>query len=61
MTTRRDDATLEREVRLREDDIREEHLRAVNVRAHWAYLFAVLGGGFLLMVGLLLVLSGTVA
>ena len=50
-------AAQNRELRLTEDDIREEHLRAVNVPAHWAYLFGVLGGGLLLMVLLLVALS----
>jgi hypothetical protein len=35
---------------VREDQIRKEHLKAVNVPAHWAYLFGVLIGAFLLMV-----------
>jgi hypothetical protein len=59
MTTRPEQTTLERELRLREDDIREEHVQSVNVPAHWAYLLAVLGGGFLLMVLLLVLLSAT--
>ena len=42
-----------------EDQVRTEHLREVNVPAHWAYLTAVLGGGFLLMVALLWVLGGS--
>jgi hypothetical protein len=49
----------ERELRLTEDDIRAEHVRSVNVLAHWTYLFAVLGGGLVLMVLLLVALSGT--
>jgi hypothetical protein len=49
----------ERELRLTEDDIRAEHVRSVNVPAHWAYLFSVLGGGLVLMVLLLVALSGT--
>ena len=36
-----------------EDVVRAEHLGEVNVRAHWAYLGAVLLGGFVLMVGLI--------
>jgi len=35
---------------LTEDDVREEHLKAVNVPAHWAYFFAIVVGGFILMV-----------
>ena len=42
-----------------EERVRTEHLREVNVRAHWAYLAAVLGGGFLLMVALLWLLGGS--
>jgi hypothetical protein len=41
-----------------EDQVRSEHLREVNVRAHWTYIVAVLGGGFLLMLALLWVLGG---
>jgi hypothetical protein len=37
------------ELDLTEDDVREEHLRAVNQPAHWAYLLAVLVGGTVLM------------
>ena len=42
-----------------EDKVRSEHLEEVNVRAHWAYLFGVLVGGFLLMVALIALLGGT--
>ena len=35
---------------LSEDDVRTEHLREVNEPAHWAYLFAVLIGGTILMI-----------
>ena len=42
-----------------EDAVREEHLNEVHVEAHWAYLFAVLIGGFLLMVGLIAALGAT--
>jgi hypothetical protein len=59
MSERRKATTSKRELALTEDDIREEHLNAVNVPVHWAYLFAVLGGGFLLMVLLLVALSAT--
>jgi hypothetical protein len=41
------------ETELREEDIREEHEREVNPRAHWAYLFGVLAGGLVLMLGLI--------
>ena len=40
-----------------EDDIRDEHLDEVDARAHWLFLFAVLGGGTLLMIGLIAVLA----
>jgi hypothetical protein len=38
------------ELDLSEDDVREEHLKAVNVPAEWAYFFGVVIGGFILMV-----------
>jgi hypothetical protein len=41
-----------------QDRVREEHLASVNVPAHWAYLIAVLVGGFVLMVILIAVLGG---
>jgi hypothetical protein len=43
---------------LTEEHVREEHLRAVNVPAHWAYLFGVLLGGFVVMILLIAVLGG---
>jgi hypothetical protein len=39
------------------DDVRDEHLRQVDERAHWAYLFAVLLAGGVLMVGLIALLD----
>ena len=42
-----------------EQTVRDEHLKEVNAAAHWAYLFGVLFGGFLLMVGLIAALAGT--
>jgi hypothetical protein len=42
-----------------EDQVREEHLRAVNVPAHWAYLFGVLVGGNLLMLVVIAILGGS--
>ena len=42
-----------------EDRVREEHLNAVNVGAHWGYLLAVLIGGFLLMVALIAILGAS--
>ena len=38
------------EQNLTEDDVREEHAKAVNIPAHWAYFLGVLVAGFLLMV-----------
>jgi hypothetical protein len=35
---------------LSDDDVRQEHLREVDVRAHWTYLFTVLFGSTALMV-----------
>jgi hypothetical protein len=45
------------EAEMTEDQVREEHLDSVNVGAHWAYLFAVLIGSFLLMVALIAVIG----
>jgi hypothetical protein len=42
-----------------EDQVRREHLREVNVRAHWMYIVVVLGGGFVLMLALLWALGGS--
>ena len=47
------------ELKMSEDKVREEHLSEVNVGGHWAYLFAVLIGGSLLMVGLIGLLGTT--
>jgi len=44
---------------LSEEDVRQEHLAEVNQRAHWLFLFAVLGGGTLLMLGLIALLGGS--
>ena len=41
-----------------EDDVREEHLKEVNVPAHWTYLFGVLAGGFVVMIALIAMLGG---
>jgi hypothetical protein len=41
------------ETELREEDIRQEHQRAINPSAHWAYLVGVLGGGLVLMLALI--------
>ena len=47
------------ETKLTEDDIYDEHQRAVNPTAHWAYLFAVLVGGLVLMVAFIALLGAT--
>ena len=46
------------EAEIREGEVRKEHLDSVNVPRHWAYLFGVLIGSFLLMVTLIAVLGG---
>ena len=47
------------ETRLTEEDIYEEHQRAVKPTAHWAYLFGVLIGGLVLMIALIALLGGS--
>ena len=47
------------ELEVTEEQVRQEHLHEVKVPQHWAYLFAVLIGGFLLMVAFIAIL-GTV-
>ena len=47
------------EVDIREDDVRAEHVTNVNTAGHWAYLLAVLIGGFVLMVGFIALLGAT--
>jgi hypothetical protein len=46
------------EAEMDEDKVREEHMKAVNVPAHWIYLATVLLGGFLLMVLLIALIGG---
>ncbi|HSL76660.1 MAG TPA: hypothetical protein VK867_06935 [Candidatus Limnocylindrales bacterium] len=43
---------------LTEDDVRSEHLSTVNQPAHWAYLFAVLVGGTIVMIVLIAAMAG---
>jgi hypothetical protein len=43
---------------LSEDDVRAEHVGEVNVPAHWAYLFAVLVGGTILMILMIALMAG---
>lgn len=42
-----------------QETVWNEHLREVHVGAHWAYLFGVLAGGFLLMVVLIALLGSS--
>ena len=39
------------------DDVRAEHLREVDQRSHWIYLFAVLLAGGIAMLGLIALLD----
>lgn len=41
------------------EDVYEEHQRSVNANAHWAYLFGVLFGGFVLMIALIALLGAS--
>ena len=41
------------------EDVRSEHLGEVDRRAHWLFLFGVLVGGGLLMLGLIALLGGS--
>jgi hypothetical protein len=45
--------------KITEVKVRNEHLREVNLPAHWAYLFGVLIGGLLLMVLLIALLGAS--
>lgn len=47
------------ELEIDEDDVRAEHLQAVNQAAHWAYLSGVLGLGLLAMIVLIALLDAT--
>ena len=46
------------ETTVSEQDVRTEHLAAVRVGPHWAYLFGVLGFGLLGMLALIAFLGG---
>jgi hypothetical protein len=48
---------MSKELTLSEDDVREEHLKEVNTAAHWTYLFAALGGGFIVMLVVIAILG----
>lgn len=43
---------------LTEEDVRAEHLSEVSEPAHWAYLFAVLVGGTVLMILYIALMAG---
>jgi hypothetical protein len=45
------------EQRVDAERVRQEHLAEVHEPAHWAYLFGVLIGGTLLMLGLVAILG----
>jgi hypothetical protein len=47
-----------REKTLSEEDVRKEHLSTVNQPGHWAYLFAVLIGGTVLMILYIALMAG---
>jgi hypothetical protein len=46
-----------RELELTEDDVWDEHLEEVNAPLQWLYLWIVLIGGALLMIGLIALLG----
>ena len=48
------------ETELQESDVQREKLAEVHIGRHWAYLFGVLIGSFLLMVGLIAILGSSV-
>ena len=50
--------TKKSETNLTEDDVREEHLKAVKPGPHWGYLFGVMGGSFVAMVAFIAILGG---
>jgi hypothetical protein len=52
-------STAKAELTLTDDDVRAEHMREVHVLAHWLYMVAVLAGGFVAMVALMVALGGT--
>ena len=47
------------DLELSEEQVREERLRSVDRRAHWAFLLVVLVGSTLLMLGLMALLDAT--
>ena len=46
------------ETKIDEQKVWNEHLSGINVPAHWAYLFGILVGGFIVMVALMGYLGG---
>jgi hypothetical protein len=48
------------ELKITEEQVRQEHLNEVNVAAHWVLLLAVLVGSVLLMIGLIALLGASV-
>jgi hypothetical protein len=46
------------EATITEEDVREEHQVSAKPAPHWAYLFGVIGGSFLLMIALIAFLGG---
>ena len=49
------------ETTLTENDVRREHMRAVQPGGHWAYLFGVVGMSVLLMIAFMAFLEGASA
>jgi hypothetical protein len=47
------------ETKITQDDVWNQHLRDVHVGRHWAYLGAVLVGGFLVMLALIALLGSS--
>jgi hypothetical protein len=47
------------ELEITEDQVREEHLAAVDQPRQWAYLLGVLGVGLVLMIALIALLDAT--
>ena len=49
------------ELKLTEEDVRQEHLEAVSVARHTLYLVGVIGGGLVLMLALMVLLEVSAA
>jgi hypothetical protein len=50
--------TAKDETTITEDDVRTEHLQSAQPGLHWAYLFGMLGGSFVLMLAFIAWLGG---